>query len=125
MFKNNYNMKKIIFSIVVALISIYSATAQVHMVEVTDFVFKPNSISIQQGDTVQWINRTRNPHTSTSGNPCEADGKWNSGPLKANETFTYVFKEAGKFNYFCIPHCEMGMTGEVIVTEKRKGKSDK
>lgn len=115
-------MKKIIFSLVVALLGICSASAQVHTIQVTDFAFEPNTISIQKGDTVQWINMTRNPHTTTSGSPCVADGKWNSGELKVKGTFTYVFTDTGTFKYFCIPHCDMGMVGNIVVIGKGKNK---
>ena len=44
------------------------------------FIFAPAFVSIQQGDTVQWI-WDANTHSTTSGSPGSPSGFWNSGVL--------------------------------------------
>jgi plastocyanin len=98
---------------------VISLTAQVDTIHISSFTFEPENITVQTGDTLIWINMSNTVHTTTSGENCKKDGKWNSGELKFNETFRYVFKKPGKFPYFCIPHCEMGMRGSIIVIKKK------
>lgn len=88
-----------------------------YTVEIIGNSFSPESLSISVGDTVVWINTGSTIHTSTSGSDCDSDGNWDSGSLSPEESFSYVFSTGGTFEYFCIPHCELGMTGSVTVEE--------
>ena len=80
------------------------------------FVFYPAFVSIQQGDSVQWI-WDDDTHSTTSGSPGSPSGFWNSGVLNDGATFTHVFADPGTFPYYCSVHggC-CGMTGTVYVT---------
>src|SRR5262245_55933446 len=85
------------------------------------FCYSPASVTIHQGDTVQWIwasggyNSPR--HSSTSGTPGSPNGLWDSGLLSAGDTFTHTFNTAGTFHYYCMLHGACcGMTGVVTVT---------
>lgn len=89
--------------------------ATVHTVQMVDNDFVPQNITITEGDTVVWTNDGAVTHTTTSGTNCTGDGLWDSGNMSPNDEFTYVFSSAGTYPYFCIPHCGMGMTGEVTV----------
>lgn len=88
-----------------------------HTVEILDSSFSPQDLTISEGDTVTWINYGNMVHTSTSGTNCDDDGRWDSGELVPEASFSYVFTTAGTFDYFCIPHCEMGMTGTIAVED--------
>ena len=80
------------------------------------FAFVPNQSVVEQGNYVHWKNNGLTSHTTTSGNPCVANGLWNSS-LGAGALFERRFLEAaGTLPYFCIPHCGMPMTGTVRVT---------
>lgn len=85
-------------------------------VEIEDFAFVPQQITILQGDTVEWKNRDNMGHTSTSGSPGEPNGLWDSGIISKDQTFSYVFDTSGTFNYYCKPH--PWMTGVVTVNPK-------
>jgi plastocyanin len=39
------------------------------------------------------------------------------GLLTEGETFSVTFSEPGTYEYFCIPHEQVGMTGTIIVEE--------
>jgi plastocyanin len=80
------------------------------------FAFVPPQSVVAQGDYVHWKNNGTFSHTTTSGNPCVANGLWNAS-LGAGALFERRFLEpAGTLPYFCIPHCSMPMTGTVRVT---------
>jgi LPXTG-motif cell wall-anchored protein len=83
-------------------------------VEMQDFVFAPKTITIAAGTTVNWPNTGQAPHTSTSDT-----GLWDSGQKAAGESFSFTFREAGTFPYYCTLHGTpggVGMAGTVIVT---------
>ncbi len=92
------------------------ATAAIHDVIVRDFVFDPATVNVEPGDTVRWIWESGD-HTVTSGDACVPDGLFDSPVNAANPVFTYVVQSnfIGVIQYFCIPHCGVGMTGKVRV----------
>lgn len=98
-----------------ALVLAGSVHAAEHEIENMDYAFEPASITIQQGDTVTWIQRSTLPHTSTSGANAQPDGKWESGDmtLGSNTRFSVTFDEPGSFPYFCRHHTFM--TGTITV----------
>ena len=79
--------------------------------------FVPANVVVEQGDYVRW-NWTAGLHTTTSGVPCVADMLWSS-PLNASTTqFTRQFLEVPSVRrFFCSPHCGLGMTGQVTVSD--------
>lgn len=89
-------------------------------VQMQDNVFSPKDLVISVGDTVQWENVGSNPHTSTSGAGCTADGVWNSGTLSTGQKFTAIFdashiNQTGTLSYFCQFHCVLNMKGTITV----------
>ena len=79
------------------------------------FIFTPAFVSIQPGDTVQWI-WDDDAHSTTSGSPGNSSGFWNSGVLNDGAIFTHVFPDPGTFSYYCSTHGSCcGMTGTVYV----------
>lgn len=86
-------------------------------VRVGVFYYKPASVTIKVGDTVQWI-WDGGTHSVTSGAGCTADGKFDSGNGSTPFTFKRTFTEAGTFPYFCKfkDHCSNGQKGTITVT---------
>lgn len=81
------------------------------------FIFTPDALTIQPGDTVQWV-WSASGHSSTSGTPGSPSGFWDSGVLNQGETFSHTFNMVGSFPYYCTPHgkcCEMVGTVTVAV----------
>jgi len=83
--------------------------------------FEPSTVTINAGDTVRWVWATGG-HTVTSGTNGSYDGRFCSPDntncvqiLPAGTTYEFTFTQPGTYNYFCIPHWTMGMTGVVIV----------
>lgn len=90
------------------------AGATTHAVTVDNFSFSPQTLTIKAGDTVTWtwVNGT---HSVTSGTSCTPNGTFDSTVSTAPKTFTHTFNAAGTFDYFCMVHCSMGMTGTIVV----------
>jgi uncharacterized protein (TIGR03118 family) len=87
-------------------------------VDIIDFGFSPQDVSIAVGDTVTWKNTGSFTHTTTSGTTTggvrHPDGQWDSGSLPPGQSFSRVFTKAGAFPYYCTPHFTI-MTGKVTV----------
>ncbi|MEI6127480.1 MAG: plastocyanin/azurin family copper-binding protein [Pseudomonadota bacterium] len=111
-------MKKIFFCISMLAMSMLHGTVQAatFQVEMINFAFQPKELTVSPGDTVTWKIKA-GIHTTTSGASCAADGIWDSGSLSAGQSFSFTFAAAGNYPYFCIPHCALGMTGMIIVTD--------
>ncbi|MGE5429904.1 MAG: plastocyanin/azurin family copper-binding protein [Syntrophomonadaceae bacterium] len=69
-----------------------------------NMAFVPASITVTAGTTVKWTNKDSFQHTVTSGTPEAPDGKFDSGLISQNGTFSYKFDTKGTYNYFCKPH---------------------
>lgn len=83
------------------------------IVVMDEYTFNPQSVAIQRGTTVVWINQEPEVHTVTAD-----DGKFASGDLDRGGLFSVAFQEAGTFPYYCIYHGDKGgvdMAGTVIV----------
>lgn len=101
-----------------------AASATIHEVQLIGISFVPQTLTIEEGDTIEWFNTTTSVHTSTSGTSCIGDGVWDSSFLFPGGRFQFAFEAAGTYPYFCIPHCGLGMTGTVAVDSKATGIGD-
>jgi LPXTG-motif cell wall-anchored protein len=83
-------------------------------VTIADFSFSPPSLTINQGDTVTWVNNGPTAHSATANN-----GSFNTGILKAGQSGSHTFSQAGTFSYFCQPHPFMKAT--IVVQAAQTG----
>jgi plastocyanin len=73
--------------------------------EKVDLCYDPPSLIIFTGGEIIWRNDDSSSHTVTSGNIIEGPDKiFDSGLIKAGETFSFKFEKAGTYNYFCMIH---------------------
>lgn len=79
-------------------------------VEIENFAFSPDDITINVGDSITFTNNDSTAHTASADN-----GEFNTGTLSAGALETVTFATAGTFNYFCAFH--PSMTGTVTVEE--------
>jgi plastocyanin len=89
-----------------------------HTVNQDGLTFAPGEITIEVGDTVEWI-WSGGSHTVTSGtdlNDPEVGDLFDAPLNSSNPSFAFTFTEVGSFDYFCRPHLNFGMTGTVTVT---------
>jgi plastocyanin len=85
-----------------------SAAAAVRPVDITDFKFVPQSVTITAGDTVTWTNRDAAAHSARVG------GVGTTAVLTQGQSGSLVFMNAGNFPYDCGVHGS-SMTGTVVV----------
>ncbi len=84
-----------------------TGAAAAQTVEMRGYRFRTDTITIQVGETVRWINADPVEHSVTF-----ADGP-NSGNLPQRATFARRFDAPGTYPYHCTPHPYM--TGVVVV----------
>lgn len=84
---------------------------------VVDNDFPGGSITVQIGDTVEWVWDADNvaPHSVTSGDSPTPDGIFDSGVDTPPNSFSFTFTEEGTFTYFCVVHPTQ-MRGTITVT---------
>jgi plastocyanin len=80
-----------------------SDTAAAVEVEIKDFTYNPDPVTIKVGESVTWTNLDTVPHTAT-GQDREV---LQSGTLGKGESYTQAFDTAGTYEYFCEFHPNM------------------
>jgi len=90
-------------------ISPASAGAKENRIEIKDFAFSPQAITVRSGEKITWINRDEEPHTIVS---VEKQFK-KSSALDTDQEFTVIAGAAGTYTYYCSVHPKM--TGTIVV----------
>jgi plastocyanin len=95
------------------------------VVELTNgLAFEPQSLHIVAGQSVEWRNRSFFTHSVTDDPSKAADPDDSSLPpgaesfdrtLKPGEVFRHGFPVPGTYRYFCAPHEDHDMLGEIVV----------
>ncbi len=106
-------MKKvytIIFQVVACILFSAYAKATVFLIEVENFEFEPEVVTVNVGDTIIWF-WEEGFHTTTSTLiPSEAT-PWDAEISSSSPFFQYVVTFPGSYDYVCSPHASMGMVG--------------
>jgi plastocyanin len=84
------------------------AAPKTHTVIVEAMRFVPETLTVQRGDRVVWVNKDLFPHTATA-----TGGAFDSRNIGANASWTYVAREPGRYAYLCSLHTTM--TGTLTV----------
>ena len=77
-------------------------------VDIDQFTFLPQRITVKAGTTVTWINEDDVPHTIVSSSKV-----FKSKALDTADKFSFTFTTPGTYDYFCSVHPHM--TGAVVV----------
>ena len=77
-------------------------------VQIGNFTFKAQVLTVKPGTTVTWTNADDIPHTVTSNS-----GVFKSKVLDSGDKFSFTFAKPGQFGYFCSLHPHM--TGTIVV----------
>lgn len=105
------------------------STSQSNTVYLTSSGFQPSELTIQQGETVTWVNNASQPmwiasdrhptHTNYAGSSISehcSNGE-STGPVfdqcSAGERYSFTFEQTGEWSYH--NHENAGQTGTVIV----------
>ncbi|WP_254271735.1 plastocyanin/azurin family copper-binding protein [Haloarcula marina] len=101
-------------------------------------VFRPQTLRVEPGTTVTWLNTSKQGHSVTAyedGLPDgaayfasggfeseqaarDAWGNSTNGTLFEGQSYEHTFEVRGEYPYFCIPHERGGMVGTVVVTDE-------
>lgn len=79
-----------------------------NVIEIRNFAFSPDTISVEKGTTVTWTNKDSASHTVSAIN-----NEFTSETLNLGDTFSHTFNEAKTYEYECSIH--PSMRGKVIV----------
>ncbi len=86
-------------------------TTKQNRIEIKDFAFNPQTLTVKSGEKVTWINRDDEPHTVVS---VEKQFK-KSTALDTDQEFTIMAGAPGTYTYFCSVHPKM--TGTIVVVK--------
>jgi plastocyanin len=101
---------------------------RIHIVQMLDgHRFEPAQVRINVGDSIEWRNNSREPHTVTADPEMAADpahvavpegaDPFDSGEIAPGDSFVLTFDQPGIYHYICLPHEEHGMTGTIVVRD--------
>jgi plastocyanin len=76
-------------------------------VDIVDFGYNPQSITVAVGEAVTWVNTGAAPHTVTF------DAGPDCGRMNPGQSVSHAFDTAGSFTYHCTIHASM--RGTVVV----------
>ena len=78
-------------------------------IEIKDFAFNPQTITVKSGEKITWINRDEEPHTIVS---VEKQFK-KSSALDTDQEFTITAGAPGTYTYYCSVHPKM--IGTIVI----------
>jgi len=78
-------------------------------VNIVDFAYDPDPVTVEEGGKVIWLNDDSAPHTATAD-----DGSFDTGTLEEGKLKSETFKEPGTYAYICSIHPDMHGTVEVV-----------
>lgn len=78
-------------------------------VEIANFAYDPDPVTVQVGGKVIWLNQDSAPHTATA-----EDGSFDTGALEEGKLKSETFKQAGTYDYICQIHPDMHGVVEVV-----------
>ena len=78
-------------------------------IEIKDFAFNPQTLTVKSGEKITWVNRDEEPHTIVS---VQKQFK-KSTALDTDQEFTITAGAPGTYTYFCSVHPKM--TGTIVV----------
>jgi plastocyanin len=79
-----------------------TAAAATHTVTIEGFEFKPQTLEVKAGDTVEWVNRDILPHTATA-----SANAFDSKTINPGGRWTWTARAAGQYAYECALHPNM------------------
>ncbi len=88
-----------------------NTSSKQNTVEIKDFAFNPQTLTVKSGEKITWTNRDEEPHTVVS---VEKQFK-KSSALDTDETFTITAGAPGTYTYFCSVHPKM--TGTIVIVK--------
>jgi plastocyanin len=95
-------------SLLTAIGSLPAFATQDTVVQIDNFSFAPQRLTVKSGATVTWVNGDDLPHTVAS-----TAKLFKSQALDTKDRFSFIFTTPGVYEYFCSLHPHM--TGTIVV----------
>ena len=121
---NQIMKKNKLFMLLLTCFMASSVMATTHTVNAGSYYYTPSALTINQGDTVKWINDGGTHDVNADINSITTVSFNNPVSFQSNATssvgaviYTYVFTVPGTYNYDCSigSHAQAGMVGSIIV----------
>jgi plastocyanin len=104
-------INKILLTAAAFLLLSQHGNATKHMIMTGDFSFSPTNLTVEVGDTIEWMWESGN-HTTTSTSVPPGAAAWDQLINNAATTFDYAVLVPGIYQYQCTFHVAMGMVGQ-------------
>lgn len=91
----------------VSLVARADQPPQPTAVQIDNFTFAPEVLTVRPGTEVRWTNHDDMPHTIVS------DGNFKSSALDTDDAWSHTFTKPGEYAYYCSIHPKM--TGKIVV----------
>ncbi|HEX4344133.1 MAG TPA: cupredoxin domain-containing protein [Solirubrobacteraceae bacterium] len=75
-------------------------------IDIADYKFKPETVTLRAGGKVSWVNHDSTAHTATD----TATGAFDTGALKQGQSKTVTLRKPGTYAYICQFHPFMKAT---------------
>ena len=79
-----------------------TSDAKFHSLLITGLKYRPDTLTVNQGDTIEWANNDMVPHTATA-----KDKSFDSGKIAPGASWKFVAKTKGSYAYLCTLHPNM------------------
>ena len=121
-------MKKLLLTTALMLATTPAFATEYTIKEVTDYdaekqnFFSPDKLTIQPGDTVNFVNAQDEIHDVMFVNVPKGVNEMIMSPTmeKKGDKFSYTFTAPGTYQFHCHPHEALGMKGTIIVGKASK-----
>lgn len=116
-------MKKNLPLLLLFLVSVFTAKADIYEITADGLTFSPDDITIQAGDTVRFNSGSLHPVLEVDKDTWETLGKTalDGGFSVSSGNGDVVFNEPGTYYYVCENHVSSGMRGKITVEDSGTG----
>ncbi len=76
---------------------------------ISDRYFNPSRLTINVGDSVEYVNEDETPHTFTSLKVPPGASRFDSGAVEPGKSFRYTFRTSGDYTVYCTLHPHKGV----------------
>ena len=87
------------------------AAAATQQVMMQGYAFSPAALTVRVGDTVTWMQHDEAPHDVVT---TSAPVAFRSPQLSAGQSWSYTFRQAGTYQYYCSVHPDMRASVTVL-----------
>jgi len=109
-------MTKLIFAIIISVISTSTLLAATHTVTNSGFTFSPATITIAPGDTVNFVLASIHNAIQVNKTTWDANGNTSNGGFQTPfGGGIVILQQSGTYYYVCQNHASMGMKGIINV----------